>query len=60
MKKSENLGIIILIFGLLILILSLLIGRAIEISDTINIIIMIISLLVETIGLIKIVKDTVK
>lgn len=60
MNKSGNLGLIILISGLLLLIVSILINHNIGISDTFNISIILIPLLLEVIGLIKIIKDTAK
>lgn len=60
MNKSGNLGLIILISGLLLLIVSILINHNIGISDTFNISIILISLILEVIGLIKIIKDTAK
>lgn len=60
MKKSSNLGLIILISGLLLLIVSIIINHNIDTSDTINISIILMSLIIEVIGLIKIIKDTAK
>ena len=58
MEKSSNLGLIILISGLLLLIVSIIINHNIDTSDTLNISIILISLIIEVIGLIKIIKDT--
>lgn len=60
MEKSSNLGLIILISGLLLLIVSIIINHNIDTSDTLNISIILISLIIEVIGLIKIIKDTAK
>lgn len=60
MKKSSNLGLIILISGLLLLIVSIIINHNIDTSDTLNISIILMSLIIEVIGLIKIIKDTAK
>lgn len=60
MEKSSNLGLIILISGLLLLIVSILINHNIDTSDTLNISIILMSLIIEVIGLIKIIKDTAK
>lgn len=60
MEKRSNLGLIILISGLLLLIVSIIINHNIDTSDTLNISIILISLIIEVIGLIKIIKDTAK
>ncbi len=60
MEKSSNLGLIILILGLLLLIVSIIINHNIDTSDTLNISIILMSLIIEVIGLIKIIKDTAK
>ena len=60
MEKSSNLGLIILISGLLLLIVSIIINHNTDTSDTLNISIILISLIIEVIGLIKIIKDTAK
>lgn len=60
MNKSGNLGLIILISGLLLLIVSIIINHNIDTSDTLNISIILMSLIIEVIGLIKIIKDTAK
>lgn len=60
MEKSSNLGLIILISGLLLLIVSIIINHNIDTSDNLNISIILISLIIEVIGLIKIIKDTAK
>lgn len=60
MKKNSNLGLIILISGLLLLIVSIIINHNIDTSDTLNISIILMSLIIEVIGLIKIIKDTAK
>ena len=60
MEKSSNLGLIILISGLLLLIVSIIINHNIDTSDTLNILIILMSLIIEVIGLIKIIKDTAK
>ena len=60
MEKSSNLGLIILISGLLLLIVSIIINHNIDTSDTLNISIILMSLIIEVIGLIKIIKDTAK
>lgn len=60
MEKSSNLGLIILISGLLLLIVSIIINHNMDISDTLNISIILMSLIIEVIGLIKIIKDTAK
>ena len=60
MEKSSNLGLIILISGLLLLIVSIIINHNIDTSDTLNISIVLMSLIIEVIGLIKIIKDTAK
>ena len=59
-EKSSNLGLIILISGLLLLIVSIIINHNIDTSDTLNISIILMSLIIEVIGLIKIIKDTAK
>ena len=60
MEKNSNLGLIILISGLLLLIVSIIINHNIDTSDTLNISIILMSLIIEVIGLIKIIKDTEK
>ena len=60
MEKSSNLGLIILISGLLLLIVSIIINHNIDTSDTLNISIILMSLIIEVIVLIKIIKDTAK
>lgn len=60
MEKNSNLGLIILISGLLLLIVSIIINHNIDTSDTLNITIILMSLIIEVIGLIKIIKDTAK
>ena len=60
MEKSSNLGLIILISGLLLLIVSIIINHNIDTSDTLNISIILMSIIIEVIGLIKIIKDTAK
>lgn len=60
MEKRSNLGLIILISGLLLLIVSIIINHNMDISDTLNISIVLMSLIIEVIGLIKIIKDTAK
>ena len=60
MEKRSNLGLIILISGLLLLIVSIIINHNTDTSDTLNISIILISLIIEVIGLIKIIKDTAK
>ena len=60
MEKSSNLGLIILISGLLLLIVSIIINHNIDTSDTLNISSILMSLIIEVIGLIKIIKDTAK
>ncbi len=60
MEKSSNLGLIILISGLLLLIVSIIINHNTDTSDTLNISIILMSLIIEVIGLIKIIKDTAK
>lgn len=60
MEKSSNLGLIILIAGLLLLIVSIIINHNIDTSDNLNISIILMSLIIEVIGLIKIIKDTAK
>lgn len=60
MEKSSNLGLITLISGLLLLIVSIIINHNIDTSDTLNISIILMSLIIEVIGLIKIIKDTAK
>ena len=60
MEKSSNLGLIILISGLLLLIVSIIINHNIDTSDTLNISIILMSLIIEVLGLIKIIKDTAK
>ena len=60
MEKCSNLGLIILISGLLLLIVSIIINHNIDTSDTLNISIILMSLIIEVIGLIKIIKDTAK
>lgn len=60
MEKSSNLGLIILISGLLLLIVSIIINHNIDTSDTLSISIILMSLIIEVIGLIKIIKDTAK
>lgn len=60
MEKSSNLGLIILISGILLLIVSIIINHNMDISDTLNISIILMSLIIEVIGLIKIIKDTAK
>ena len=60
MEKSSDLGLIILISGLLLLIVSIIINHNIDTSDTLNISIILMSLIIEVIGLIKIIKDTAK
>ncbi len=60
MEKNSNLGLIILISGLLLLIVSIIINHNIDTSDTLNISIILMSLIIEVIGLIKIIKDTAK
>lgn len=60
MEKSSNLGLIILISGLLLLIVSIIINHNMDTSDNLNISIILISLIIEVIGLIKIIKDTAK
>lgn len=60
MEKRSNLGLIILISGLLLLIVSIIINHNIDTSDTLNISIILMSLIIEVIGLIKIIKDTAK
>lgn len=60
MEKRSNLGLIILISGLLLLIVSIIINHNMDISDTLNISIILMSLIIEVIGLIKIIKDTAK
>lgn len=60
MGKNSNLGLIILISGLLLLIVSIIINHNIDTSDTLNISIILMSLIIEVIGLIKIIKDTAK
>lgn len=60
MEKSSNLGLIILISGLLLLIVSIIINHNIDTSDNLNISIILMSLIIEVIGLIKIIKDTAK
>ena len=60
MEKSSNLGLIILISGLLLLIVSIIINHNIDTNDTLNISIILMSLIIEVIGLIKIIKDTAK
>lgn len=60
MEKSSNLGLMILISGLLLLIVSIIINHNIDTSDTLNISIILMSLIIEVIGLIKIIKDTAK
>jgi len=59
-EKNSNLGLIILISGLLLLIVSIIINHNIDTSDTLNISIILMSLIIEVIGLIKIIKDTAK
>lgn len=60
MEKSSNLGLIILISGLLLLIVSIIINHNIDTSDNLNISIILMSLIIEVIGLIKIIKDSAK
>lgn len=60
MEKRSNLGLIILISGLLLLIVSIIINHNIDTSDNLNISIILMSLIIEVIGLIKIIKDTAK
>ncbi len=60
MEKNSNLGLIILISGLLLLIVSIIINHNIDTSDNLNISIILMSLIIEVIGLIKIIKDTAK
>lgn len=60
MEKNSNLGLKILISGLLLLIVSIIINHNIDTSDTLNISIILMSLIIEVIGLIKIIKDTAK
>ena len=60
MEKRSNLGLIILISGLLLLIVSIIINHNTDTSDTLNISIILMSLIIEVIGLIKIIKDTAK
>ena len=60
MEKSSNLGLIILISGLLLLIVSIIINHNMDTSDNLNISIILISLIIEVIGLIKIIKDTAR
>lgn len=60
MEKSSNLGLIILISGLLLLIVSIIINHNTDTSDTLNISIILMSFIIEVIGLIKIIKDTAK
>ena len=60
MEKRSNLGLIILISGLLLLIVSIIINHNIDTSDTLNISIILMSLIIEVIGLIKIIKDAAK
>ena len=60
MEKSSNLGLIILISGLLLLIVSIIINHNTDTTDTLNISIILMSLIIEVIGLIKIIKDTAK
>ncbi|MCI6763660.1 hypothetical protein MSH26_02165 [bacterium] len=60
MEKSSNLGLIILISGLLLLIVSIIINHNMDTSDNLNISIILMSLIIEVIGLIKIIKDTAK
>ena len=60
MEKSSNLGLIVLISGLLLLIVSIIINHNTDTSDTLNISIILMSLIIEVIGLIKIIKDTAK
>lgn len=60
MEKSSNLGLKILISGLLLLIVSIIINHNMDTSDNLNISIILMSLIIEVIGLIKIIKDTAK
>ncbi len=60
MEKRSNLGLIILISGLLLLIVSIIINHNMDTSDNLNISIILMSLIIEVIGLIKIIKDTAK
>lgn len=56
-KKPKNKGILFLFLGAILLVLSLLINRYIEINDIYCIIFLVISIIVELLGLYHIIKD---
>lgn len=57
MKRKISKGLIIIFAGLVSLLLTLLINRYIDIKDIYIIILMVISLLIEILGLIILIKD---
>lgn len=57
MKRKISKGLIIIFTGLVSLLLTLLINRYIDINDVYIIILMVISLLIEILGLIILIKD---
>ena len=60
MKKNDKLGLKILIFGIGLLMIALVINYNININDSWKIVFIMTSLIIEIIGLIKIIKDTAK
>lgn len=60
MKKNDKLGLKILIFGIVLLMIALVINYNININDSWKIVFIMPSLIIEIIGLIKIIKDTAK
>ena len=57
-KKKKNTGLLILFMGAIFLIISLLVNRYVEISDTYCFAFLILSLAIELLGLYKIIKET--
>lgn len=60
MKKNDKLGLKILIFGIVLLMIALVINYNININDSWKVVFIMTSLIIEIIGLIKIIKDTAK
>lgn len=60
MKKNDKLGLKILIFGIILLMIALIINYNININDSWKVVFIMTSLIIEIIGLIKIIKDTAK
>lgn len=60
MKKNDKLGLKILIFGIVLLMIALIINYNININDSWKVVFIMTSLIIEIIGLIKIIKDTAK